>query len=194
MIYETTGLLVILIPGIQRRANIADPLCLLGQLIRVSRVAVLADPDLSLLLVDDVLDPDLAGVLLLELADEARVPQLRGDAQVLAAPQQGVGLAALAGRRYRLFGEVLAFAARLCDVSVLRLCGQPSGKPAGTSHVGNPRGMGEQGKTAYRPWTMRAYSLDTTFSLTVTSPLGARPQPPGPKAWFRMRRYLISGR
>jgi hypothetical protein len=64
-----------------------------------------------------VLDPNLLAVGLLELADEARVPQLRRDAQVLAAAQQRVRLAALAGRRDRLLGEVLALAARLGDES-----------------------------------------------------------------------------
>ena len=66
-----------------------------------------------------MLDPDLVAVLLLELADEARVPQLRGDAQVLAAPQQRVRLCALARRRYRVLGEVAALAARLGDEAVL---------------------------------------------------------------------------
>jgi hypothetical protein len=54
----------------------------------------------------------------LELADEARVPELRGDAQVLAAAHQRVGLAPLARRGDRLLGEVRALAARLGDEPV----------------------------------------------------------------------------
>jgi hypothetical protein len=60
-----------------------------------------------------VLDPDLAAVLLLEGAQEARVPELRGDTQVLAAARQGVGLAALGGGGDGVFAEVLALAAGL---------------------------------------------------------------------------------
>lgn len=156
----------------------------LGHLVRVPGLAVLAGPDLAALLVDDVLDPDLVAVRLLEVADEARVPQLRRDAQVLAAPQQRVRLAPLARRRDRLLGKVLALAARLGDES-------------GTSHmsVKDTRKVGwGYGLETYRPCTTSAYSRVTTFSPTTSSPRGARPQPPGPKAMFRMRRYLISGR
>lgn len=46
----------------------------------------------------------------------------------------------------------------------------------------------------YRPPQTRPYSLVTSLPVTIVSPLGARPQPPGPKALFNMRRYLISGR
>lgn len=59
----------------------------LDKLIRIRGLRVLADPDLPALLGGDMLDPDLLAVLLLELADEARVPELGGDAQVLATPQ-----------------------------------------------------------------------------------------------------------
>ena len=84
-------------------------------LVRIPRLAVLAHPHLAALLVDDVLDPHLVALRALELADEARVPQLRRHAQVLAAPQQRVRLAPLARRRDGLFGKVLALAARLGD-------------------------------------------------------------------------------
>ena len=85
---------------------------------RVADLVVLAQPDLLLLLGGDVLDPLLDGVLLDELADEAGVPELRGDAQVLAAPHQGVGLAALGGGGDAILVEVLLLAARLADESV----------------------------------------------------------------------------
>lgn len=64
-----------------------------------------------------MLDPDLVTVLLFELADEPRVPELRGDAEVFAAAHEGVGLAALAGGGDVVFAEVLAFSAGLGDES-----------------------------------------------------------------------------
>jgi hypothetical protein len=39
-----------------------------------------------------------------------------------------------------------------------------------------------------------AYSLVTVFGVTMLSLRGTRPQPPGPNALLRIRRYLISGR
>jgi hypothetical protein len=154
-----------------------------GLLVRVSGVGVLARPDLAALLVDNVLDPDLLAVRLLEVADEARVPQLRRDAQVLAAPQQRVRLAPLARRRDRLFGKVLALAARLGNESVFCLL-------VLVLYLNG----GEKERKTNRPCTTSAYSRVTTFSPTTSSPRGASPHPPGPKALFRMRRYLISGR
>lgn len=47
---------------------------------------------------------------------------------------------------------------------------------------------------AYLPRTTSAYSLVTALAVTIVSPLGARPHPPGPNALFNIRRYLISGR
>lgn len=44
------------------------------------------------------------------------------------------------------------------------------------------------------PPTTSAYSLVTDFAVTIVSPLGASPHPPGPNALFSIRRYLISGR
>ena len=66
-----------------------------------------------------MLDPLLDGVLLHELADEAGVPELRGDAEVLAAPHQGVGFRALGGGRDAVFVEVLLLATGLAYESVL---------------------------------------------------------------------------
>lgn len=65
-----------------------------------------------------MLDPLLDGVLLHELADEAGVPELRGDAEVLAAAHEGVGLAALGGGGDAVLGEVLLLAARLAHESI----------------------------------------------------------------------------
>lgn len=83
----------------------------------VRRVAVLALPDLPPLLADDVLNPHLVAVLLLEAPDKTRVPELRRNAEVLAAAHQGVRLAPLTGCRDRVFGEIAALAARLADKS-----------------------------------------------------------------------------
>lgn len=60
-----------------------------------------------------MLGPLLDGVLLGELADEAGVPQLRGDAEVLAAPHQRVRLGPFGRGGYPLLVEVLLLAARL---------------------------------------------------------------------------------
>ena len=46
----------------------------------------------------------------------------------------------------------------------------------------------------HRPRQTRAYSRLTIFGPTLVSLRGARPQPPGPKALFKILRYLISGR
>lgn len=47
---------------------------------------------------------------------------------------------------------------------------------------------------AYLPPATSAYSLVTNFPVTIVSPLGANPHPPGPNALFNIRLYLISGR
>lgn len=44
------------------------------------------------------------------------------------------------------------------------------------------------------PSATSAYSLVTALDVTVVSPLGANPHPPGPNALFSILRYLISGR
>lgn len=46
----------------------------------------------------------------------------------------------------------------------------------------------------YLPCATSAYSLVTALDVTMLSPLGASPQPPGPKALFKILLYLISGR
>lgn len=46
----------------------------------------------------------------------------------------------------------------------------------------------------YLPRATSAYSLVTAFAVTIVSPLGAKPQPPGPNARFSILLYLISGR
>lgn len=53
-----------------------------------------------------------------EFADETRVPQLRRNAQVFAAPHQRVRFASLGRRRHAFFGEILLLASRLCYESV----------------------------------------------------------------------------
>jgi hypothetical protein len=88
------------------------------RLIWIRWITVLAHPYLPPLLGRDMLDPYFVAMRLLEGADEPRVPQLRGYAQVFAAPQQCVRLAPFTCRRDRLLGKVLAFAAGLGDEAV----------------------------------------------------------------------------
>lgn len=47
---------------------------------------------------------------------------------------------------------------------------------------------------AHLPPATRAYSRVTSFWVTMVSPRGARPHPPGLKALLSILRYLISGR
>lgn len=87
-------------------------------LVWVARLIALAHPDLALLLVHHVLDPDLLRVLLLEVADIARIPKLGSDAQVLAAAHQCVALAPFAsGGDAVVVTEELALASCLSDKS-----------------------------------------------------------------------------
>jgi hypothetical protein len=72
---------------------------------------VLAHHHLALLLRAHMLDPHLPRPLAQELAYKPRIPQLARNAQVLAAPHQRVGLAALGGRRDAVGVEVLLLAA-----------------------------------------------------------------------------------
>ena len=58
-----------------------------------------------------MLDPRFPDILCDELADEARIPQLGRDAEVLAAAHEGVGLAAFGGGGYVLDIEIGLFAA-----------------------------------------------------------------------------------
>lgn len=54
-----------------------------------------------------MLDKHLAGVLGLEFPNPARIPQLAGDAQILTAPDEGVGLAPFRGRGDAVGTEVI---------------------------------------------------------------------------------------
>jgi len=134
----------------------------------------------------DVLDKQFADVSLHEAADEARVPELRSDSEVFAAAHQGVGFAAFGRSRDAVGVEVLLLAAGERDETgievlvVLLYC-----------HVAI---YAEWIALSYRPPQTRPYSLVTSLPVTIVSPLGARPHPPGPKVLFNMRLYLISGR
>jgi len=67
-----------------------------------------------------MLHPNLLTLVRHELADEAGIPQLRRDAQILAAAHQRVGLAALGGGGDALGVEVLLFAAGDGDKSIVK--------------------------------------------------------------------------
>lgn len=95
---------------------------LLQLLVRILKLGRLQPPQLapdvsytltldSLPLVGEVLDHRLGAVLCLELADELWVPELRGDAEVLAAAHEGVGFACLGGGGDAGGVEVFLFAA-----------------------------------------------------------------------------------
>jgi hypothetical protein len=152
-------------------------------LVGVPDLIVLAHEVLSPPLSRDVLDEQLADMSLHEAADEARVPELRRDSEIFAAAHQGVGFAALGRGRDAVGVEVLLLAAGKRDEArhealvVLQYF-----------HVRKVVAL------SYRPPQTRPYSLVTSLPVTIVSPLGARPQPPGPNVLFNMRLYLISGR
>lgn len=118
-----------------------------------------------------MLDPLLLGVLLHELADEARVPQLRGDAQVLAAPHQRVRLAPLGRRRHALLAEVLLLAAGLRYESTHLVLAHV---PNTTETKGNSPPVHDQ-------------RVLPRHQLLVDRQLAARRQPPGPRPECRVQ-------
>lgn len=152
-------------------------------LVRIPHLIVLAHKVLPPPLSCDVLHEQLADMGLHEAANEARVPELRRDPEVFAAAHQGVGFAAFGSGRDAVGVEVLLFSAGKRDeagIGVLVVLLYFS-----TCRVGAP---------SYRPPQTRPYSLVTSLPVTIVSPLGARPHPPGPNVLFNMRLYLISGR
>ena len=147
---------------------------------RVLQLVVLAHVVLSPPLGCDVLHHHLAHVSLHEATDESGIPELGGNSQIFAAAHERVGLAAL-GRGGDAVGvEVLLFAAGERDEAGLNSLARGS--------------CVDIIECAYRPPQTRPYSLVTSLPVTMVSPLGARPHPPGPKALFNMRLYLISGK
>jgi hypothetical protein len=130
----------------------------------------------------NMLHHQLAHVSLHEAANEPGIPELRSNSQVFAAAHQRVGLAALGRGGDAVRVEVLLFAAGEGD------------ETAGYCQCLVSRLIKVSCHVSYRPPQTSPYSLVTSFPVTIVSPLGARPQPPGPNALFNMRRYLISGR
>ena len=66
-----------------------------------------------------MLDPFFLYKMLSEPADVHRIPEFRGDTEILAATHQGVGFGTLNGGRDRFGAEVVVVALRLGDHSVL---------------------------------------------------------------------------
>jgi hypothetical protein len=93
------------LPPLRRSRRVAD------LLVGVSHLVVLAHEVLPPPLSRDVLDEQLADMSLHEAADEARVPELRRDSEVLAAAHQGVGFAAFGRGRDAVGVEILLLAA-----------------------------------------------------------------------------------
>jgi hypothetical protein len=153
-----------------------------GFLERVRHFVTFSYPDLGLLLADDVFHPYVSRVLYLEFADESRIPQLACNSQIFAAAHQCVGFAAFCSGSNALRGEVVLFTPR---------DGHQPTRNVSVMVQMEPRGKQNQ---TDRPCASRAYSRVTAFAVTVLSPRGASPQPPGPNAWFSIRLYLISGR
>lgn len=135
-----------------------------------------------------MLDPDLRSILLFEVANIPRIPQLARNTQVLATTHQRIALAPLAGS-----GDAIVIAKELALATGLRNESVEPYLSARCIQI-EEENLRELAKATYRPCTSSAYSRVTTRSPTASSPRGAMPQPPGPKAWLSIRRYLISGR
>lgn len=166
---------------------------------RIRHLIVLAHPDFRFLLGTNMLHKRLTSVLRLVLANPAGIPELARNTQVLAAADEGVGATAFRSGGNALRGEIILFAAGDRNQSITSQSYQPLASyfphmidlsaPASRQQTRKP---GEDEKT-YRPLQTSAYSLVTTFGVTILSLLGTSPHPPGPNARFRIRRYLISG-
>jgi hypothetical protein len=107
-------------------------------------------------------------------------PKLAGNSQILTAPHQSIAFAAFRGGRNAGWVKVFLLSPGNSDKS--RMYDHVSETAFSISRM------------THLPRQTRAYSRLTIFGPTFVSLRGARPHPPGPKALFRIRRYLISGR
>lgn len=85
---------------------------------RILHLIILPYNNLLLLLRRNMLNPDLLRHAGQKLANETGVPEFGRDAQVLAAPHQGVGFAAFGCRWDAVRVEVLLFAAGYGDETI----------------------------------------------------------------------------
>lgn len=85
---------------------------------RIHNLIVLAQPDLRLALIHNMLNKRLLGVLGLEFANPPWIPEVAGHAEVLAAAHHGVGLTPFRRSRYAVWREVILFAARYRNKSI----------------------------------------------------------------------------
>jgi hypothetical protein len=145
----------------------------------ILQLVVLSHKVLSPLLRHDMLDNHLLGHLFHVLSNESRVPEFRSNAQILAAAHKSIRLAAFGCGGNAIGVKVLLLSTCYRDESSRMLAQQPLESRARKTHC---------------PAATRAYSLVTSFPVTMVSPRGTRPQPPGPNALFRILLYLISGR
>lgn len=91
---------------------------ILAELVRVCCLSeTLLIKESPLLLSDRVLDPFFLYVMLFEPADVHRIPEFRGDTEILAAAHQGVGFGTLNGSGDRFGAEVIVVSLRLGDHS-----------------------------------------------------------------------------
>lgn len=152
---------------------------------RIPHLVIPAHPMLPPLLRHRMLHHALLALTLHKPLNKPGIPQLRSNAEVFAAAHQSVGFAALSRGGNAVGIEVLLFAAGYADKPTRKQCAL---EPAILNQEKKKRCR------TYRPPQTSPYSLVTTFPVTIVSPLGANPHPPGPNALFRIRLYLISGR
>lgn len=131
------------------------------------------------LLVNLVLNENLLDVLGHELSNECGVPKLAGDAEIFTTSPQCSRFAAFDSSGDAFRGEVVLFTS-----------GDRYKSIQGFLSAKHRNGV----DVPYLPSTTSAYSLVTAFAVTIVSPRGASPQPPGPNAWFNILLYFISGK
>lgn len=145
---------------------------ILRLLVRVSDRIVLPQIYLLPLLGNCVLYEYFLHVVSNELPSEPWIPELAGNAEIFAAASESCGFAAFDCRGNTFWGEEVLFTASDGHQSVGENVSIESQEIAASNGV----------LPTYLPRATSAYSLVTAFAVTIVSPLGARPQPPGPKA------------
>lgn len=138
-------------------------------LVGVRNLVILPQVYFSPLLRDLMLHKYLLYIVRHELPYEAWIPQLTCNAQVFTTSPQSRRLAAFYCSRNSFRREVVLFTSGNRN--------EPE-EPQLACNQFQERDLG----TTYLPSATKAYSLVTDLAVTIVSPLGAKPQPPGPKA------------
>lgn len=145
--------------------------CSGGLFVWVGYRITLPQPNLRPLLGDLVFDKGLSTVLGLPLSDISRIPQFAGYAQIFTTSHKRVGLTPLRCGRDPVLVEVVLFTSCNRDQS---------------GSVSQSLRRQSVEVISYRPLATNAYSRVTALSVTIASPRGANPQPPGPNARLRI--------